>query len=114
VPVQIEEDIDDGWFTTIDKQQWVGSVFKREKIHEDDDATDEIIAKYVSLCKHRIREFNGSCQVLKISSITTSSRKATNDGRETVSTSRIYGDIGTLSNMAKPRRKSHGQTVIGQ
>jgi hypothetical protein len=45
VPVQIEEDIDDGLFTTIDKQQWVGSVFKREKIHEDDDATDEIIAK---------------------------------------------------------------------
>jgi len=62
VPVQIEEDIDDGWFTTIDKQQWVGSVFKREKIHEDDDATDEIIAKYVSLCKHRIREFKRICQ----------------------------------------------------
>ena len=60
--VQIEEDIDDGWFTTIDKQQWVGSVFKREKIHEDDDATDEIIAKYVSLCKHRIREFKRICQ----------------------------------------------------
>ena len=38
MPVQIEEDIDDGLFTTIDKQQWVGSVFKREKIHEDDDA----------------------------------------------------------------------------
>ena len=55
--VKIEEDIDDGSFTTIDKEQLVGSVFKREKIHEDDDAMDEIIAKYVSLCKHRIRDF---------------------------------------------------------
>lgn len=62
MPVQIEEDIDDGLFTTIDKQQWVGSVFKREKIHEDDDAMGEIIAKYVSLCKHRIREFKRICQ----------------------------------------------------
>ena len=53
--VKIEEDVDDGSFTTIDRVQLEGSVFKRAGIMDVDDQ-DEVITQYSDLFKHRIRD----------------------------------------------------------
>jgi len=53
--VKIEEDIDDGSFTTIERQQLVNSVFKRAKIMEEEEQ-EEIIKSWQEMFKHRIRD----------------------------------------------------------
>ena len=55
--VKIEEDVDDGSFTTIDPLQLMNSVFKRLKIHEDPIEQDRCIAGIIEYCKSRIRDF---------------------------------------------------------
>jgi hypothetical protein len=55
--VKIEEDIDDGSFTTIDPLQLMGSVFKRLKIHEDIPEQERCLSEIVKYCKSRIRDF---------------------------------------------------------
>ena len=50
--VKIEEDIDDGSFTTIERQQLVNSVFKRAKIMEEEEQ-EEIIKSWQEMFKHR-------------------------------------------------------------
>jgi len=55
--VKIEEDVDDGSFTTIDPLQLMGSVFKRLKIHENVPEQERALAGIVEYCKSRIRDF---------------------------------------------------------
>ena len=55
--VKIEEDVDDGSFTTIDPLQLMGSVFKRLKIHENKPEQERCLAGIIEYCKSRIRDF---------------------------------------------------------
>lgn len=54
--VKVEEDIDDGSFTTVDPVQLMGSVFKRLKIHENKAEIDRCLAEIVKYLKSRIRD----------------------------------------------------------
>ncbi len=54
--VKVEEDVDDGSFTTIDPLQLMGSVFKRLKIHENQTEQERALAEIVKYCKSRIRD----------------------------------------------------------
>ena len=54
--VKVEEDIDDGTYTTIQKVQLRTNVFKRMKIHEDDEQMDTMIDAMQDHLKHRIRD----------------------------------------------------------
>ena len=54
--VKVEEDVDDGSFTTIDPKQLIGSVFKKLKIHENPTEYDRALAEIVKYCKSRIRD----------------------------------------------------------
>ena len=53
--VKVEEDVDDGSFTTIDRVQLEGSVFKRAGVKEEDDQ-NEVITQYTDIFRHRIRD----------------------------------------------------------
>ena len=53
--VKIEEDVDDGSFTTIERLQLVNSVFKRAKITEQEEQED-MVKSWQNMFKHRIRD----------------------------------------------------------
>ena len=55
--VKVEEDVDDGSFTTIDPLQLMNSVFKRLKIHEDKEEQERCLAEIIKYCKSRIRDY---------------------------------------------------------
>jgi hypothetical protein len=54
--VKVEEDVDDGSFTTVDPMQLLGSVLKRLKIHENQSEIDRCLAEIVKWLKSRIRD----------------------------------------------------------
>ena len=59
--VKVEEDVDDGSFTTIDPLQLMGSVFRRLKIHDPDDPEhtrqrEHALEEIVKYLKSRIRD----------------------------------------------------------
>jgi len=54
--VKVEEDVDDGSFTTIDPRQLMGSVFKRLKIHDNTPEQERCLAEIVKYLKSRIRD----------------------------------------------------------
>ena len=55
--VKIEEDVDDGSFTTIERLQLVNSVFKRAKITEQEEQED-MVKSWQNMFKHRIHDLN--------------------------------------------------------
>ena len=54
--VKVEEDVDDGSFTTVDPLQLLGSVLKRLKIHENQPEIDRCLGEIVKWLKSRIRD----------------------------------------------------------
>ena len=54
--VKVEEDVDDGSFTTVDPLQLMGSVFKQLKIHENPSEIERVIEEIVKWLKSRIRD----------------------------------------------------------
>ena len=54
--VKVEEDVDDGSFTTVDPLQLMGSVFKRLKIHDNQPEQERCLGEIVKYLKSRIRD----------------------------------------------------------